>query len=403
MSDYLARKALAEQLQRKKEAQFQAELEAKRLKDKQAALEEEERKKQRELQSKELRRKELLRANEAMVKASASKGQAGPSSQAGPSKVSASSSLAPSIAGRPSASEAKEIEYNPFAEDEYRPRPLSFSLEKPLIKRLEAKKAANDQKASSTSRANRGGTKSSDTKKRNTERKGSPPPLGRKAKAALAFAQSAKASKFDSVFSVRSIVDKAASPSNSPKLASGSLPRSAATPSKLSNGSSKVAASHINGNGKAREDPSLRPKADGMGRNGPRNTIGKAAAAHPSRRRRDSNDSTTTSEDSDRPAKRTRPDLDRPRGKERFGGGHSGPSQSAISAEIQALFRRPGQTRKEYDDYSDGSSDMEAGLSDVEEEELQAARIARREDELAEREEAERRRRKEEMKRQKGR
>lgn len=81
-------------------------------------------------------------------------------------------------------------------------------------------------------------------------------------------------------------------------------------------------------------------------------------------------------------------------------------SAAAVSAEIQALFRRPGRpppSRKSGydDDLSDGSSDMEAGLSDVELEESRAARIARKEDEAAEREERERKARKEALKKQK--
>jgi protein SPT2 len=52
--------------------------------------------------------------------------------------------------------------------------------------------------------------------------------------------------------------------------------------------------------------------------------------------------------------------------------------------------------RPVYSDEESGS-DMEAGLSDVEEEEKRAIRIARREDELAETEERERRARKEKL------
>jgi len=68
---------------------------------------------------------------------------------------------------------------------------------------------------------------------------------------------------------------------------------------------------------------------------------------------------------------------------------------------IQELFRRPGgQGGPRKAVYSDSESDdMEAGLSDVEEEEQRAIRIARREDELAEREERERKARKEKLRR----
>jgi protein SPT2 len=67
---------------------------------------------------------------------------------------------------------------------------------------------------------------------------------------------------------------------------------------------------------------------------------------------------------------------------------------------IQELFRRPDRPppRRVYSDEDSGSgSDMEAGLSDVEEEEQRALRVARREDELAEREERERKARKEKL------
>jgi protein SPT2 len=62
------------------------------------------------------------------------------------------------------------------------------------------------------------------------------------------------------------------------------------------------------------------------------------------------------------------------------------------------MFRRPDRGPvREYDD--DSGSDMEAGLSDVEMEEKRALKIARREDEEAEREENARREAKEKMKR----
>ena len=67
-----------------------------------------------------------------------------------------------------------------------------------------------------------------------------------------------------------------------------------------------------------------------------------------------------------------------------------------VSREIQAMFARPG--RRVVDD-DEASSDMEAGLSDVEAEERRAGKIARREDERAEKEERERREAKARMKR----
>ena len=111
------------------------------------------------------------------------------------------------------------------------------------------------------------------------------------------------------------------------------------------------------------------------------------AASSSSRRRPSPTPSTSTSSSEDEaPRKRVKPDDDR----------------TKVSAMIQELFRRPGTGgqggRKAV--YSDSESDdMEAGLSDVEEEEQRAIRIARREDELAEREERERKARKERLKR----
>ena len=110
-------------------------------------------------------------------------------------------------------------------------------------------------------------------------------------------------------------------------------------------------------------------------------------ASSSSRRRPSPTPSTSTSSSEDEaPRKRVKPEDDR----------------TKVSAMIQELFRRPGTGgqggRKAV--YSDSESDdMEAGLSDVEEEEARAIRIARREDELAEREERERKARKERLRR----
>lgn len=100
--------------------------------------------------------------------------------------------------------------------------------------------------------------------------------------------------------------------------------------------------------------------------------------------------SSTSSYESDRPHKRSRryddDDMEEP-------------SQADISAQIQAMFRRPGAAQRRYqDDFSD-DSDMEAGLSDVEQEERRTAAIARREDLLAEEEEKARKLAKEKAKR----
>lgn len=72
------------------------------------------------------------------------------------------------------------------------------------------------------------------------------------------------------------------------------------------------------------------------------------------------------------------------------------PSRGAVSAMIQEMFGR-GRAPRRYDD--DSGSDMEAGLSDVEMEEKRALKIARREDELAEKEENARREAKERARR----
>jgi protein SPT2 len=104
-----------------------------------------------------------------------------------------------------------------------------------------------------------------------------------------------------------------------------------------------------------------------------------------SRRRPSPSPSTSTSSSEDEaPRKKMKPDDER----------------TKVSAMIQELFRRPGGQGGRKAVYSDSESDdMEAGLSDVEEEEARAIRIARREDELAEREERERKARKERLKR----
>lgn len=71
---------------------------------------------------------------------------------------------------------------------------------------------------------------------------------------------------------------------------------------------------------------------------------------------------------------------------------------SQVSAMIREMFQRPGRPAPARYADSDDGSDMEAGLSDVEEEERRAAAIARREDERAEREEKERKAAKEKAK-----
>ena len=74
----------------------------------------------------------------------------------------------------------------------------------------------------------------------------------------------------------------------------------------------------------------------------------------------------------------------------------------AYRPRYKLCFRRPGAgpVRRYQDSDSGSGSDMEAGLSDVEQEEMRAGRIARKEDLIAEKEEEERKRMKEATKRQ---
>jgi protein SPT2 len=113
-----------------------------------------------------------------------------------------------------------------------------------------------------------------------------------------------------------------------------------------------------------------------------------AAAIAAPRRQRSPSEASTSSYESDRPRKRRRDDDDREM-----------MERASVSAQIQAMFRRPGAAPRRYDEYSDDDSDMEAGLDDVEEEDRRAAAIARREDRLAEEEEKARKMAKEKAKR----
>jgi protein SPT2 len=268
--------------------------------------------------------------------------------------------------------------------------------------------------------------------------------LGRKEKAAKLFAQKAKkASGADSVFSVRALVDGrdgapgyasgSASPSRLPTLAQkhvatgtmkkrgkkggevigqlrklcperetrdrrtideiqrdiktrkGILPGD--TDRTKSNGqagdSRSLSPAKILGKPKAPPIPtSARPAPSSSSRLPP------SARLPPAHRRRSPSFSSSSSSSPPPPRKRPR----------------SGRSPSIdpldVSATIQSLFRRPGAPTQRYfdeDEESGGSSDMEAGLSDVEKEEERARRIARKEDEEAEREEREHRLVKERM------
>lgn len=279
--------------------------------------------------------------------------------------------------------------------------------------------------------------------------KGSSPPvtavLGRKEKAARLFAQKAKKSAADSLFSVRSLVESRepaqvrvtprAGPSQVPPTSMKTEMRGKA------NGGGRNAAvrSRLMMNGKEElrklcpdRDVRDRRSIDEISRdlkakrlltdesspqkNSRPLTASMSKLSIPSskarekrpisnppseKRRRYSLDDSTDSESessSSRQAKR------RPKKRSRSPPSQfSEPSAAFISAEIQALFRRPGRSGPKYaDDFSDASSDdMEAGLSDVEIEERRAAKIARLEDEAAEKEEREHKLRKEALKKQK--
>lgn len=126
----------------------------------------------------------------------------------------------------------------------------------------------------------------------------------------------------------------------------------------------------------ARKPGAIPPPASKAG--APRRDSASAGRAGDARRRPRS--PSTSEEDSD--------DSDRaPRKRGRGSPLNDGePSRQAVSAMIQSMFNRGRPTRTYHDDYE--SDDMEAGLSDVEEEERRALRIARYEDDKAEKEEA---------------
>ncbi|WVF71525.1 hypothetical protein IAT40_006332 [Kwoniella sp. CBS 6097] len=504
MSDYQARKARAQELQREKEEDMKRELAAKAAREKQLAKAEEERRQRQEAAAREARRQELMRANEALNKRKDDKNGNGGS---------------------------KDMEYNPFAEDERRapvivkPAAAKSSTSKsPSATRQISSKQSHPGPSASTSKpksSSVSGTHSSSKNKDN-----SPPPLGRKERAAKAFAQQAKKSAGESLFSVRALVESRDSPGPGPGSGSGAGPSRlpAHAPSRnnsrpgagsgaggaptiaihgigMANGLKKdpraMAMVQGKGRGSVRDQLKAQFQAEGMrklcpdratrdrrsieeiqrdikarskkaagvsgkvspnpvterdrdrdtkkwsperGKYGQTSTNGSAStsaaksgmkpplkrddrgrpiASHPStlsgnmnasRKRRPSPSSSESGSDSDSYSSGStsaRPSKKRydPRGR-----GRSPPlrlnersSQFDVSAEIQAMFRRPGRpplpSRRYEDDISDdGSSDMEAGLSDVEVEEKRAARIARREDEEAEREERERKLAKEKRK-----
>ncbi|KAK8864365.1 hypothetical protein IAR55_001612 [Kwoniella newhampshirensis] len=474
---YQARKARALELQREKEAELKKELAAKAAREKQKAKEDEERRRRLEAASKEARRLELMRANEELNK----KAAVGKNGDANGKGV--------------------ETDYDPFAEDA---KPVGVPIAhkatnaKPTAKNISSGVARPTRAAPRTTSSKPAVFRSSSGLI--TEEKGSPPPLSRKEKAARAFAQQAKKSAGDSLFSVRALVEaresSGASGPSSARISVAGPSKSQSSnvstnitvhgigmPTGLKRDKSSLVLGGVGGKGKgstrqqiqrkgaeeglrklcpdrstrdrrtieeiardikakkdgigssfqiqSREDgrmispakgsrplgvtngavsmakssslPSTSAKVPLPNRDDPRLTPSSAR-----RRRRSSSSSSSSSSTSSKSSL--------PPAKKRYRSPpvrlteHS--SAAAVSAEIQALFRRPGRPpppphRRGYgyddDDISDGSSDMEAGLSDVELEERRAARIARKEDEQAEREERERKARKEALKKQKGR
>ncbi|TXT03836.1 hypothetical protein VHUM_04357 [Vanrija humicola] len=243
--------------------------------------------------------------------------------------------------------------------------------------------------------------------------------LGRKEKAALKLARAAsktKASAADSLFSVRAMVEQRdgsrspgsasprypAPPNRGPpsKLPATGAGRAATTPAKKAVGIAGMKKTvdvsslrklcpdrdsrdrrtldeiqrDLKG---ARKPPAAAPPASKPG--APRRDSAPAAGRAGDTRRRPRSPSTSDydSEDSDRAPRKRGRGSPPPNGE---------PSRSAVSAMIQSMFSRGRPTRTYHDDYE--SDDMEAGLSDVEAEERRALRIARYEDDQAEKEEA---------------
>lgn len=384
-------------------------------------------------------------------------------------------------------------EYDPFAEDERRPASASVAGPSKLSSatgKLSGRARSsnghghgNGNGHGNGAKASQGPREPSKERTRNREnRGGSPPALGRKEKAAKAFAQKAKrGGAADSVFSVRALVES--------REGRGDSSPAHVTPGSMSPARMPVSHAHAHANGtgggggarktgsrkkeivgnllklcperetrdrrtideihrdikvrkgilpdtvdRERERPSEArgnsartasasaspAKAPAISRPKPPpipSTARPSAATtsasrlpapsrftnghdHPQRhgqnqthrgRGRSSSPSTSSSSSSTSPPrKRPRPGLGRSPSLDPFD----------VSATIQSMFRRPGAAARRYDDVeSEGSSEMEAGLSDVEAEEERARRIARREDEQAEREEREHRLMKERRKR----
>ena len=258
------------------------------------------------------------------------------------------------------------------------------------------------------------------TSQKDKEKEVSPPALGRKEKAAKALMESAKRSGATSIFSVKS--NQHAGPS---RVSSGH------TGNRLSNSSHTQIGNGVKGKGKGqnglRGDGDLRALCPDRGQRDNRTIdqiqrdikarkAGAIVSLNGDKRTKskspDKKPSSTPTKPGIRPPSRPskRPPSPTPSTSSEstvsYDGGRSrkkpkrNDEKTKVSAMIQELFRRPDRPppRPVYSDEESGS-DMEAGLSDVEEEEQRALRVARREDELAEREERERKARKEKLRR----
>ncbi|XAO23820.1 hypothetical protein I312_102601 [Cryptococcus bacillisporus CA1280] len=418
MSEYQALKARALEMQREKEEAMKRELAAKQEREKQLAREQEERRKRLEEASKEARRRELMRAHEELNRKAGGAGNS-----------------------------ASQADYDPFAEDV---KPIATSnISKPSARSglPKATKAALNKPASSPS-AKAGTSNKSGNTKTGTSAKSSSPPvaavLGRKEKAARLFAQKAKKSAADSLFSVRSLVESREpaqapiTPRAGPSLVVSTSMKSQMKGKANAGGRNAAVRSRLMMNGKeelrklcpdrdirdrrsideisrdlkakrlltdeSSPQKNTRPLTASMSNLSipPSKAREKRPISNPpsQKTRRYSLDESTDSESDSLSSSRAKR---RPKKRSRSPPNHlSEPSAAFISAEIQALFRRPGRPQPKYaDDFSDASSDdMEAGLSDVEVEERRAAKIARLEDEAAEREEREHKLRKEALKKQ---
>ncbi|ODO08847.1 hypothetical protein L198_00580 [Cryptococcus wingfieldii CBS 7118] len=374
-------KARALQLQQEKEATIKREMEIKQRREKEIAREQEERRKQQEAASKEARRKELMRMNESLTKKPDSK--------------------------------AAHVEYDPFAEDVK--RPVSTPACKPTGKTAAAKAPGSASAPSRNTPFKAGPSKSGASGKSSKSSNTYFATETRKERAARLFAQNARKSAGDNLFNIRALVESrepvylpplaktgASKPpkaqggvSGKDRVPGGSLKtRTGAEPDELRKlCPDRDTRDRRSVDDVARDLKAKRSKAEMVP---VKSTAGPLGARNPEMRSPKRGRRSTSSESTDSDDSIVSPPL------KRRPGSFEEPPRSTISAEIQALFRRPGGApqRRYDDDFSDASSDMEAGMDDVEGEERKAARAARLEDQAAEREEREHRARKEALKRQ---